>query len=204
MGAPKTVVTGQPDKAHVSTSFSEWQTLTIRTSTRRFTNAFSKKVANREAAVALASCATILPGPHVPARHLGDGGWNRRSCFEPGRSGKIDRCTYLSPTVSRMVELPPEEWEEARRKEALLAKLTPHEQDSLQLAAEGEGVKQIAAKLGCKPHTANNALAAIRGKTDAHSTPEACFLTGLAGIGPFGHRRPLNPAGAGAGDKPLC
>lgn len=55
-GAEKRVVTGDPAERHISTSFIERQNLTMRMSIRRFTrltNAFSKKIENHAAHVAI-------------------------------------------------------------------------------------------------------------------------------------------------------
>ena len=54
--AKRTKLWGNPDPAHISTSYVERQNLTMRMNMRRFTrlaNAFSKKLDNLKAAVAL-------------------------------------------------------------------------------------------------------------------------------------------------------
>jgi IS1 family transposase len=56
IAAERHPISGEPDEAHISTSFAERQNLTMRMSMRRFTrltNAFSKKIENMQHAVAL-------------------------------------------------------------------------------------------------------------------------------------------------------
>lgn len=53
MGARKAVLSGNPDRKHISTSFAERANLSMRMDMRRFTNGFSKKLEQHENALAL-------------------------------------------------------------------------------------------------------------------------------------------------------
>jgi IS1 family transposase len=62
VGARKTAITGNPDPAHISTSYAERANLTMRMHMRRFTrltNAFSKKVENHAHSMACSRPTTI-------------------------------------------------------------------------------------------------------------------------------------------------
>jgi IS1 family transposase len=68
IGTEINVMTGEPDPAHISTSYVERQNLTMRMSMRRFTrltNAFSKKVENLAAAVSLHFLYYNFARPHM-------------------------------------------------------------------------------------------------------------------------------------------
>lgn len=68
IGADTRVITGKPDSAHISTSYSERQNLSMRMGMRRFTrltNAFSKKLENHMYAVALYFMHYNFARPHT-------------------------------------------------------------------------------------------------------------------------------------------
>jgi IS1 family transposase len=87
------VVTGDPDPAHISTSHIERSNLTMRMGMRRFTrltNAFSKKVANHAAAVALHTLHYNYARPH---RSLGR---NMTPAMAAGISDHVWTCEEIA------------------------------------------------------------------------------------------------------------
>src|SRR4029077_12742579 len=73
IGIQKHAISGEPDAKHVSTSYIARQTLTMRMSTRRFTrltNAFSKKIENHTAHVAIHFFHYNFVRPHTPLKGL--------------------------------------------------------------------------------------------------------------------------------------
>ncbi len=71
-----TVMQGEPDEAHISTSYVERQNLTMRMSMRRFTrltNGFSKKLANHVAAISLFYMVYNFVRPHLTLTKQNDG-----------------------------------------------------------------------------------------------------------------------------------
>ena len=90
IGADVRVIQGDSDPDLISTSYVERQNLTIRMGMRRFTrltNAFSKKVENLAAAVALHFMQQLRPSPQESGQSLssnpGHGGGRRRSRLDP-------------------------------------------------------------------------------------------------------------------------
>jgi IS1 family transposase len=84
----KAIVMGRPDPEHISTSLVERQNLTMRMSMRRFarlTNAFSKKVENLRAAVAVHFAHYNFV--RLAAYHASYGSRCERSSLERGRAG---------------------------------------------------------------------------------------------------------------------
>lgn len=102
IGCERKIVTGNPDTNHISTSYVERQNLTMRMCMRRFTrltNAFSKKIENHAAAIALHYFAYNFIKIHGTLR-----------CSPAMAAGVTDRLW----DVADLVEL----WEAEERKQA--------------------------------------------------------------------------------------
>ena len=109
-GIEKNVVCGRPDASKISTSYVERQNLTLRMHMRRFTrltNAFSKKVANHEAAIALHLAYYNLVRMHetircTPAMALGitDHPWTIAELIQAALSASTPEPVYTPPQPS--------------------------------------------------------------------------------------------------------
>ena len=85
IGAEKQPKIGNPDSKHISTSYAERSNLTMRMHMRRFTrltNAFSKKVENHAAAIALHTMYYNFVRIHQTLQgYAGDGRWRHREAL---------------------------------------------------------------------------------------------------------------------------
>jgi IS1 family transposase len=91
IGIEKRPITGDPDEAHISTSYVERQNLTMRMSMRRFTrltNGFSKKVENLTAAVSLHFVYYNFARPHQTLTK-GNGGRHTTPAMAAGKSNHV-------------------------------------------------------------------------------------------------------------------
>jgi IS1 family transposase len=106
-GIEKKVITGNPDEAHISTSYVERQNLTMRMSMRRFTrltNGFSKKVENLAAAVSLHFIYYNFARPHQTLTKANGG----RKTTPAMAAGKADRVWTLTDIVGLLDYVLPE------------------------------------------------------------------------------------------------
>jgi IS1 family transposase len=91
-GIEKQVVCGAPDETKISTSYVERFNLSTRMHLRRFTrltNAFSKKLANHRAAIALhLAYYNLVAHPRNDPLHARDGARRDRSSVDRGRAGR--------------------------------------------------------------------------------------------------------------------
>lgn len=95
IGCKRQKITGDPDPKHISTSYVERQNLSVRMTNRRYTrltNAFSKKIENHAAAVALGYFAYNFIKIHRTLRmNASNGSWGQYSALGSERLRCSDR-----------------------------------------------------------------------------------------------------------------
>jgi IS1 family transposase len=97
-GTDKRRIAGDPDPAHISTSYVERQNLTMRMSMRRFTrltNAFSKKVENLTAAVSLHFVYYNFARPHQTLTKA-NGGYKTTPAMAAGVTNRVWTLTDIA------------------------------------------------------------------------------------------------------------
>jgi len=100
---------GQPDPAHIATSYVERQNLTMRMSMRRFTrltNAFSKKVENLAAAVALHFMFYNFARPHTTLTKAA-GGKPTTPAMAAGKADRVWTVEDIAALLDRPVQAVP-------------------------------------------------------------------------------------------------